>query len=393
MDSSYKIIFARFISALGSVLTSASIPLYLIHIELDYLIPYNVMALALGRIVATKFFIQKTQHYSARKILTAGSLLQLPIIFLFCVLLISKTSQVNYFFPFLIFSIISISTLIESTAQGVLSKSKINEKLINIDSTAMTLARVCSPGLAVILLKVVHFSVEVILVIDGLSFVVAFFLFSKATTLKEIKANVSKEKISFQKFHLLQKLKNDYSFWMPLVLVGLGASTYNLGVFVFLNRLGLNTNQIAIFSIIQNLGMVMTGSFLIKNSKLAYSKTWPHLLSSVGLIGIATSGGIVQAGIFTFTMAVGMVLFMQGMRLKISKKEINEIEKRFEFGMFATLNSLITLTVSLIIIPISMLIPWKWILIVGGLLLALPLLFSDFAKIKSKIRIAQAVQK
>jgi MFS family permease len=358
-------ILARFISTFGSILTAASIPLYLIQINNEFFIPYNVMGFALGKILGTKFLLPRFSRFSDKKTLIICSLFPIFILLSFLIFLFFDQEKSILFLPLLVFFASLFGTVNDSVAYACISKEKISDRLLNIDSTLTTLARISSPGVAAILLKIFDYNLSKILIFDIVTFVVSGLLFF--FVFKKTKAD--KQKVEINHFSMLKKINLDPQLWIPLILVGFGASAYNAGAMIHLKGLGLTTDDIALFSIVQNIGMFLTGAFLIKYSQLTQKK-WPSLiLAFIGLLGISLSINLVYASLSTFIMAVGMVLFMQGTRLEISRRKINHEEKKFEFGMFATLNSSMTFMGSLLLGQLTVITSWKIALFIGAFVL------------------------
>jgi hypothetical protein len=359
---------ARLISSIGSVLTAASIPLFLFESDRVSEVPTNAIAMSLGILIGTKYLVPNIHNISTKKILLASSSVGFISFLILSLLFFSEFGNIihsqSIFIGMTLFAAL-LRTIDDSTAQATIGELRESPRLIHVDSALHTISRTVGPGLAAALLLVFHNKFQWILAIDALSYGIAVLLY--AFFLKGTVGNPAAAKSNSPRESYLDIFRGRMSDWTLLIFCAVAAAAYNVGVVVHLKAVGFSMEQVSFFYIIQNMSMVFTSISLAK-WQISFQKIRIKSIvtAAVGMLLIGLGNGMLTCSIGTAVMAVGMVLFLQTLRAKIATDKTQESRKRMNLAFMATVNSLATVSAGLMYNGLSGLLPWKGIFLIAG---------------------------
>ena len=141
------VIVIRLFNTLGSVVTGAFIPLFLIQIGKSGFIPFMVIGMASGRILSTKLIIPKINNFSHLKVLMGTSVFGFSLLSLAAWIMFHNISGLLFLTLILVtFFVAALSTIDEAFSASLLVENEQSSRWIHSDSTLQLLARVIGPA-------------------------------------------------------------------------------------------------------------------------------------------------------------------------------------------------------------------------------------------------------
>ena len=359
MDPKLALLLARLTSTLGSVLTAASVPLYLAEKGQAHWIPQTLIAMAGARIMATFGLLPRLSRFADVQILPATAATgALALAFFatghfyfgalggstFFVALVAVATLLGSIDDAVAHS--SLATL-ASGATGATSES--GQRWVHLDSTLFTLSRLSAPAVAGMLLAVSGARLEVILSVDALSYGLALALYCRFLPRGSVGGSSLPSDPRANPLWGVRSVVREFrergDRWWPLLTLGFGASAYNAGVVIYLKGLGYSLAELSGFMTAQNAGMVLTGLLLTRSPAWARYRAQGTLLASLGLFLISFAHPWVPLWLASALMAVGMVIHLQGLRAELASGRAGEVvgsspdSRRFALSLLTLLNS------------------------------------------------------
>lgn len=371
------VIVIRLFNTLGSVVTGAFIPLFLIQIGKSGFIPFMVIGMASGRILSTKLIIPKINNFSHLKVLMGTSVFGFSLLSLAAWIMFHNISGLLFLTLILVtFFVAALSTIDEAFSASLLVENEQSSRWIHSDSTLQLLARVIGPGLsawALIYFANKHYSIFLIDSGSYLSAVIvySFLLMNNSKESKEVQPSQESSQLSLKVLW-----KNNTIAWKKLIFTSFGAAAYNGGALIYLSTLKMPTTSIAIFMTAQNISMVLTSLSLTSFPNFSKASRFSPLMASLGMMIIALSTDVIYLSVGTSIMAIGMVLFMQSERVGLAQNvEFKNTRKQY-IAFFTTINSTVGAVAVVIYTLFSQIILWKYLLVAGAIFLLIPIFFN-----------------
>lgn len=358
------ILAIRTVSSLGTVITAAAVPLFLATQGLEYWVPYSVIGLAIGRVVATWFFLPRITRLPTRSILVSTATLGC-ITTVLAATGLRHLSGLNHPLFYFTLSLVAtgLATIDDSVAQTALGELQITPKLVHIDATLFTLCRVLAPGFALSLLSLFQNGLIGVLAIDAISYATAALLYF---TILPSEGNTDSNVAHISELKLVQVLREHNMPWASLALLAFGAASFNAGIVVHLRSIGIPIQGISQFMIAQNVGMVLTGLALAHSPKISKLRVPGIALAATGLLMIALVTNLQWLLIASFVMATGMVTVMQGIRGDLAQSGLPASTRRMHLATFALVNSGAGICGALVWTSLSIYLTWSDLLILGA---------------------------
>ena len=358
MNNTILILAARAVSGFGSVLSGASIPLYLSASGRTEEISINALFYSMGIVCTSKFIVPRIAYLDGKTVmqLSAG----IGAIFFLTLGAGVGLSAIHTLPSAAILTATLISSVLmaldSNIAGAILGSTDQNGHLVNIEAWIFTVARTIGPGIAAVLLATTGPSPTTIFLMDGTTFILAGIII----TLVSISPTTTKSIPNHKNMSFISVIKNHQSSFTILAVIAACAATYNVGIIAHLTLIGMPMSNIAIFSTSQNIAMVTMGAILAKYPHIAM----PGRFLAVTVVGAAMivfsiSTDFLTLCIATAVMAFGMVTIIQGLRTKLATSTRSETEKRFDLSVMTSINSGTSILAGAVIASISLWTGWQ----------------------------------
>lgn len=341
-----QFLVTRFITALGSLMTTMGAIIYLTQANRADEIPYILVTLSLGIFFASKFIVPALGRFSTRSILVATELIAFVIVGVFLIFtqILSEDSLLSIWgLVSLLFLLSLLSTINSSVSQsyfgGVKSRGK---QLVTADMSMTLLARVIAPLTAGFILSFNNLSLLNVIFVDFVSYAFSAYMISRfVLDSKKTTQSVAADKLQAKEhgFSFLYTIKQEPVFWLIVVLFSIGISFFQSGSVIYITQFNATASEVSSFLSIQSFSMLISMVVLVRWPVVDKPKLIPAFIATLGIFSFAISENIYLFTLCSMVVAGSMGFIWASFRVHVASFDISNHHRRFNLGLLATLIS------------------------------------------------------